>query len=103
MMSRLALAVVILTAACGGDVTVGDGSAGEGQGASGGLAEGGGQPDPGCALCGHQDCGLCAQSSSATYLFACRGSGPPLGYKSCYQTGSIFQDEIGPYVCWSCE
>ncbi|MBW2457225.1 MAG: hypothetical protein JRI68_22115 [Deltaproteobacteria bacterium] len=104
MLRRLSLTVVLLAGlACGGDVTVGDGSSDDGSGAAGGMAAGGGAPDPNCTMCGIQSCGLCAQTTGANFIYACRGSGPPPTDKACYQSGSVFHDEVGPYVCWNCD
>jgi len=89
--------------ACGGDVSVGDGTGGRGHGAGGDTPAGDGGPNPSCAVCGVQSCGLCDQITVSGVIFACRGSGPPLTDMACYQTGSIFHDDEGPYVCWSCE
>ncbi len=103
MQTRLALAILLLTAACGGGVTVGDGAGAGGDGAAGSATGAGGQSEPACALCGAQDCGLCAQTTGSATIFSCRGSSPPATSLACYQTGSVFHDETGTYVCWSCD
>ncbi len=104
MLRRLPLFVSLLVGiACGGDVAVGDDGGNGGFAASDGMGADGGTADPTCSQCGLQSCGHCGQTSATGTVFACRGSGPPVAGKVCYQTGSVFYDDQGPYICWNCE
>ena len=95
---RHATVVLALSFGCAGDVLVDDPSLIEeesGTGEAGELAI-----RDGCLACAASECGWCAYEGENVYQ--CRGDMPPLDGGMCVQTGNVFQDEDGLYICWRC-
>jgi hypothetical protein len=87
----------LFLAACGSGTVIYD----EDRGAWVALDDDGGSGGPGsdCLRCGSGDCGLCAMMYDATHRCA---DDIPAG-SSCYELGSLFEDNGEYYVCWSCD
>jgi hypothetical protein len=104
MRPALFIALLELTSACGGSVVVEDDTSFE----DSSLAEllpgtaGGGQGDPGCTACAVGDCGWC-DYEGGDEAFRCQGDRAPESSLACVQTGSVYHDADGSYVCWRCD
>lgn len=91
-------ALVPLVFGCAGEVTVDDPRLLEEHEQETALP-GDGSVRDGCESCGDAECGWCAYEGSNAYR--CRGDLPP-NDGLCNQTGSVYNDEVGLYICWRC-
>jgi hypothetical protein len=92
--------MVALACGCAGEVMVDDPRLLDEEEQETALA-GEGSIRDGCESCAQGNCGWCAYEGSN--VFRCRGDLPPNAGGICDQTGSVYNDEAGLYICWRCD
>jgi hypothetical protein len=84
---------------CASEVEYGDDGAFHGE--EGGGAPSGGSGFGDCRPCSAGSCGMCSAEVGA--MFQCHDGNPSRSDRVCNQTGSLYSDGSGEYVCWRCE
>lgn len=103
-MTRWVWLLGLVAVACGSDVTVGDDDPRDDDfelASDTDLWDQRSAPDSGCRACATDHCGWCAfEGGDASYQ--CWSDRVPRDDMHCMQTGSVYHDEDGPYICVRC-